>query len=105
MKYKLIDVIRKFEENVEFGTCDVCQYLGTLSYDVLVFEDENGNVYKEENGEWHWGEYDKKWEIKNYVNFASFITGREFPEPKKNEYGEYEFSKVVDFMYCDYTDY
>ena len=62
MKYKLVDIIRE-EKDVQFGTCELCQRMGTLSYDVLVFEDENGMKFKEENGGWSWGEYFEYWDL------------------------------------------
>lgn len=73
MKYKLVDVIRQVEEDVTFGTCDLCEHVGTHHYDVLVLEDENGLRMEVENGFWSWGDYMELWNIRNYVNFAYFI--------------------------------
>ena len=41
MKYKLIDIISSTEK-VEFGTCDLCMYVGDLTTESYVFEDEKG---------------------------------------------------------------
>ena len=105
MKYKLVDVIREVEENVQFGTCDLCQYMGTLYYDVLVFEDENGIKFKEQNGAWDWGDWIENWYIDNYVDFAGFITDREYPEPEIDEYGIGKFYEIINLMYQDYSEY
>ena len=105
MKYKLVDIIREVEEGVRFGTCDICQHMGTLYYDVLVFEDEDGNRVEEENGEWSWGEYFENWDIDNYVDFAGFITGRDYPVPDRDEYGVEQFHFIVNMMYQDYDEY
>lgn len=105
MKYKLVDVIREVEEDVRFGTCDLCQRMGTLYYDVLVFEDENGMKFKEENGAWDWGDYFEYWYIDNYVDFAIFIADREYPEPERDEYGVGQFHEIVNMMYQDYGEY
>ena len=105
MKYRLIDVIRKIEEDVQFGTCDLCQHMGTLYYDVLVFEDEDGNRFKEENGGWDWGDYFEYWDIDNYVDFAGFIADKGYPEPERDEYGVGQFHEIVSMMYQDYSEY
>lgn len=105
MKYQLIDVIRKVEEDVQFGTCDLCEYMGTLHYDVLVFEDENGMKFKEENGAWSWGDWFEYWYIDNYVDFAGFIADREYPEPERDEYGVGQFHEIINMMYQDYGEY
>lgn len=104
MKYKLIDVIRQTEENVAFGTCELCQYTGTLHYDLLVFQDENGNKYTEENGFWSWGDYTEYWWIDNYVCFADFITGRDYPESEVDEYQRPCLKNVIDQMYEEYSE-
>lgn len=105
MKYKLVDIIREVEEDVQFGTCDLCQRMGTLYYDVLVFEDEDGNRFKEENGGWDWGDYSENWYIDNYVDFAGFIADRDYPVPDRDEYGGEQFHYVVNMMYQDHIDY
>lgn len=79
MEYKLINVINKAEENVWFGTCELCEYMGTHHYDVLVFENEQGKQFEIENGYWCWGDYFVRWPIDNYVKFADFIQGRDYP--------------------------
>lgn len=78
---------------------------GTLYYDVLVFEDEDGNRFKEENGGWDWGDYFENWYIGNYVDFAGFIADRDYPVPDRDEYGVEKFYSVVDMMYQDYDEY
>ncbi len=105
MKYKLLDIENLVEENVEFGTCDLCSYLGTHYYDVLVFEDTNGKRYEVENGGWSWGDYFIKWDIDNYVAFADFVKSRNYPEPKINRYGQPLFRKIVNQMYNDFCDW
>ena len=105
MKYSLIDVIRKVEEDVQFGTCDLCQRMGTLNYDILVFEDEEGNKFKEQNGGWSWGDWIEDWYIDNYVDFAGFIAEREYPVPDRAEYGVGKFYEIINLMYQDYSEY
>ena len=105
MKYQLIDVEQEVEENVEFGTCDLCSRMGTLSYDVLVFKDENGYIYKVDNGEWSWGDWLEHWFIDNYIKFADFIKDREYPEPDYYDDDDMmDFSDIVHEMYNDYQE-
>lgn len=104
MKYKLIDVKKMTEEDVQFGTCELCEDMGTHHYDILVFQDELGEVYHVENGFWDWGDYLNKWWIDNYVHFADFIHNRDYPLPKKDEYGKYYFDPIVNEMYQDYEE-
>lgn len=103
MKYKLTDVENLVEEGVEFGTCDLCSYLGTHYYDVLAFEDTDGNRYEVENGGWSWEGYTTNWDIDNYVAFADFVKSRNYPEPKINQYGQPLIGEIVDQMYDEYS--
>ena len=79
MKYKLVDVRREIEEDVEFGTCDYCMSVGTLEYAVAIVEDEEGNTHEFENGYWSWGEwYEFSYkEIENVIDFAFWLNQQE----------------------------
>jgi hypothetical protein len=82
MNYKLIDVRTESEEEVEFGTCELCMSVGTLEYAVAVVEDEEGNTHEFENGYWSWGswfEYSYD-EIENVIDFASWFSKQELSE-------------------------
>lgn len=105
MKYKLLDVENLVEEGVEFGTCDLCSYLGNNYYDVLIFEDADGNRYEVENGGWSWGWYMTNWDIENYVAFADFVRSRNYPEPKINRYGQPLIEEIVYQMYNDFCEW
>ena len=100
MKYQLIDVKNKIEQEVMFGTCDLCQHVGTHYYDVLIFMDEEGEVYEVENGFWSWREYFILWDIDNYVKFAHYISGKDFDRPTP----EKSFEEIVSDMYTHYRD-
>ena len=101
MKYRLADVKCIVEEDVEFGTCELCSYFDSHYYDVLIFEDETGHRYEEENGGWSWGDYDTYWNIDNYVKFADFIKDRDY-NAVSNEYGS--MYDIVNTMYSDYLE-
>ena len=103
MKYKLIDVKKIEEEDVLFGTCELCEYMGTHYYDILVFQDEAEKTYYVENGAWSWGNYLVNWWIDNYVHFADFVRNRNYPLPKKDKYDEHDLKTVIDEMYQDYV--
>lgn len=84
MRYKLIDVKRYHEDDVEFGTCELCIWIGSLDYDTLILEDELGNKHEVETGEWDWGDFYEDIQINNYISFAEFISNRDYPIPTKN---------------------
>ena len=44
MKYKLIDIYSNTEEDVEFGTCELFMYIGDLTTEHYVFQDESGKT-------------------------------------------------------------
>lgn len=104
MKYTLVDVENEVERDVQFGSCDLCYHLGTHYYDNLIFQDENGQKYRVENGEWSWGSYMEIWDIDNYVAFAAFIKDKDYPTPQLDHYGELEFESVVHEMYLQYEE-
>ena len=74
MKYKLIDVKSEIEENVEFGTCELCYFTGDLSKEIFVVEDEKGTKIELENGEWDWGSYCTILYIENVIDFADWLS-------------------------------
>ena len=74
MKYKLIDIKQETEE-VEFGTCELCMYIGDLTTEHYVFEDENGKIITIEGGCWDWGDYIYyTYTDVNILDFAAYIS-------------------------------
>ena len=55
MKYKLIDIYSNTEEDVEFGTCELCMYIGDLTTEHYVFQDESGKTITLEGVIWDLG--------------------------------------------------
>lgn len=82
MKYKLVDVRNEVEEDVTFGTCELCMSVGSNHYEVYYVEDEDGHKYQFESGFWSWGDYyDYTYEsIQNVIEFASWFSKRELPK-------------------------
>ncbi len=75
MKYKLIDIYSNTEEDVEFGTCELCMYIGDLTTEHYVFEDEDGKRTTLEGGEWDWGSYSNyAYRNVNVIDFAEYIS-------------------------------
>lgn len=74
-KVKLIDVKNKVEEDVEFGTCELCFGIADHHYTVMEFE-VDGKLQEVELGMWSWGDYiDCSYEIKdvNILQFAEWL--------------------------------
>ena len=97
MKYKLIDIISSTEK-VEFGTCDLCMYVGDLTTESYVFEDEKGEKITIEGGAWNWGDYMRFTYVDvNVIDFAEYISGLDI----KDIYAEFpsilsEFGYTLD---------
>lgn len=67
------------EEDVLFGTCELCEYLGSLYYDVWIFENtETGERYGYQNGSWSWGDFDTHFYIDNLVHFGHWFNNSHY---------------------------
>ena len=104
MKYKLVDVEHVHEDDVQFGTCELCEWMGSLDYDILKFEDEDKEEFFISTGEWSWGDFYEYIEIDNYILFAGFIRGREYPEVTTDAWGRSNERDIVVQMVEDYKD-
>lgn len=81
MKYKLIDVVGQVDEDVTFGTCELCMSIGDLYYNEFIVEDVYGNKYVFVDGFWSWGDwitfmYDN---IHNVIQFAEWFSEQDLP--------------------------
>ena len=97
MKYKVIDVKSEVEENVQFGTCDLCMSVGTLEKEFIVLEDEKGRIYEIETGEWDWGDYMTMIYIDNIADFSGWLSKRDITR----EMDTYQLYELV----SDYNEY
>ena len=104
MKYKLVDVEHVHKDDVQFGTCELCEWMGSLDYDILKFKDENKKEYLISTGEWDWGDFVEYIEIDNYILFAEFIQDREYPEVTTDERGYSNEGYIVVNMVEDYKE-
>lgn len=87
-KYFLVDVVEEFEEDVEFGTCELCMFVADHRYSVFIMKNaETGKEYPIEMGTWSWGDYfdDMTHFIGvNIGDFAEFLhTYNGFPDDPK----------------------
>ena len=104
MKYKLVDVKHVHEDDVQFGTCDLCRRLGTIDYDTLVFEDELGREHEVDTGRWSYWDFENHIDIDNYLTFSEFISTRDYAAPSDDEYGNLTIDNSVREMIQDYED-
>ena len=75
MKYKLIDIYSNTEEDVEFGTCELCMCIGDLTTGHYVFQDESGKTITLEVEGWDWGSYSNyAYRNVNVIDFAEYIS-------------------------------
>lgn len=101
MKYKLVDV-SYVEEEYWFDTNTIEGYLTSTLFDNLIFVDELGVEHTALNGYISYSDYFEIWDIDNYVEFASVIQGKDYPEV--DEEGK-SMEDIVDLMYRDYLNY
>lgn len=85
MKIKLIDVQTEVEEDVEFGTCELCMWTGSAEYPTFIFEKEDGTKFEVLGWEWDWGDLDTLY-IGNVVLFNDYISQIEFDEDTEFDY-------------------
>ena len=55
MEYKLIDIYSNTEKDVEFGTCELGMYIGDLTTEHYVFQDESWKTITLEGVIWDLG--------------------------------------------------
>ena len=88
MKIKLHDYESEFEEDVTFGTCDMCMYVGDAEYPYFYFQYEDGTTKKVEGFFWDYGDLYTIY-IDNIPAFAAWLNNQDFEE---------------DYAIEDYTD-
>lgn len=54
---KLVDIETDVQEDVQFGTCELCMYTSDLEVQNYIFEDDDGDQLSIEGGYWSWGDY------------------------------------------------
>ena len=101
MKYKLVDV-SYVEEEYWFDTNTIEGYLTSTLFDDLIFVDELGVEHSALNGYISYSDAFEIWDIENYVEFASVIQGKDYPEV--DEKGK-SMEDIVDLMYRDYQNH
>lgn len=81
MRYKLIDVVGKVDEDVTFGTCELCWSVGDLYYNEFIVEDVCGKQYVFVDGFWSWGDWitETYTYIQNVVQFAEWLSEQDLP--------------------------
>lgn len=79
MKIKLHDYESEIEEDVTFGTCDMCMYVGDAEYPYFYFKYEDGTTETVEGFCWdHSGLYTIY--IDNIPSFAAWMNDQDFVE-------------------------
>lgn len=94
---RLVDFISEVEEDVEFGTCELCFRTSDLHREFFVFKDDEGRELEIETGGWSWGDYDIYYPIDNIPDFAHFIN-------KKNILSLQWLEDNFDEMYYEYME-
>lgn len=73
-------------EEVLYGTCELCEYLGSLTYETWIFEDtKTGERHRYQNGGWNWGEFEYDFYITNLVHFGDWFNNSPYCHRKWRE--------------------
>ena len=70
---KLIDVRKEIEEDVQFGTCELCFHTSDLELEYFVLQDDTGDTRELEAGYWSWGDYIDCYYVENIPRFSEHI--------------------------------
>lgn len=79
MKIKLHDYESEIEEDVTFGTCEMCMYVADAEYPYFYFTYEDGTTEKVKGFFWDWGDLHTIY-IDNIPAFASWLNSQDFEE-------------------------
>lgn len=81
MKLHLIDVKVEHEEEVEWGTCELCMYIGPFDFPTYIFKEvETGVTHEVIGWTWGWGDLDAV-TFKNSADFAAWVKDQDFDNP------------------------
>lgn len=95
---KVIDVGSNPEDDVTFGTCEVClSYGNEVDNPYMVLEFPDGTQVTHNTYYWHWAEY-RECRIDNVIDFSAWLSEQELSdedvEDLKND-GEYTLIELI----------
>ena len=76
---KVIDVGSNPEEEVEFGTCELCFSYGVADNPYMVLEFPDGTQVTHETYFWDWGDYCES-RVNNVVDFSAWLSEQELSD-------------------------
>ena len=79
MKIKLHDYESEFEDDVTFGTCEMCMYVGDAEYPYFYFRHEDGLTEKVGGFTWDYGALYTIY-VDNIPAFAAWLNEQDFEE-------------------------
>ena len=91
---RLVDYIVETDEDVQFGTCEICMHTGSLTTGTYVFEDDNKNILEIPAGEWYCGDYDDLYDVYNVPKLAYFIQCLEIDSLELLEKNMYDIHRL-----------
>lgn len=78
--YKVIDVGSNPEDEVTFGTCELClSYGNEVDNPYLVIEKPDGTTEEVDIYYWNWGDY-FEYHIDNVVNFSAWLVEQDIDD-------------------------
>lgn len=78
--YKVIDIGYNLEDDVEFGTCELCMSYGNeVDNPYVIIEKPDGTTEEVDIYYWDWGDYFGYY-IDNVVEFSAFLSAQDIDD-------------------------
>lgn len=93
--YKVIDIGSNPEDDVTFGTCEICMSYGNyVDNPYLVIEKPDGTTEEVPIYYWSWGDY-FEYNIDNVVEFSAFLSEQDIDD---GEFEENSTSVIINLI-------
>ena len=99
MKIKFMGLDYQHEEDVEFGTCELCMFTSDYDFPIMLFKVEGQDEeVRVEAGYWSWGDYITL-EFGNLAVFAEWLAKQDLDYP-----GEFDINWLDELRYFYFDD-
>ncbi|MGV3010038.1 hypothetical protein ACEE67_01820 [Streptococcus thoraltensis] len=99
---KVIDVGCDPEDDVQFGTCELCFSYGWTDNPFMVLEFPDGKTAQIDTYWWEWGDY-REYGVDNVVDFSAWLSEQELSEEEYSDlrkgYSEVLVKLIEDYNY------
>lgn len=95
MKIEILDYRSWVDDEVEFGTCEMCMSTGSVKFEQLLVQQDDGDPYWVDLYEWDYGDLFEIY-IDNIPRFAAWLSEQDLdPAEYGHELSCYEMENLV----------